>query len=84
MALCMSCHGAFHNGVIRYYDLLAIIAKREKTTPDAITQVVHFLRYLPKNPSTRMVEVGMQHWEFSREGLALARKTLEEINGDHD
>lgn len=44
IGLCVWCHQAFHNGRIDREELLAIVAKREKTTPEAIQEEIWRLR----------------------------------------
>lgn len=43
-----NCHGKFHNGQIKKEDLVAIVAKREGTTPEAIEEEIWRLRREPK------------------------------------
>jgi hypothetical protein len=77
--LCLDCHRDFHDGKISRAFLLAKRAKKERTTAEAITQVVHWLRALPKNPSKRQVETSIFCWDFSYEGMKLAKRVWEEI-----
>jgi len=44
IALCLVCHTSVHNGCIDREELLAIVAKREKTTPQAIQEQIWHLR----------------------------------------
>lgn len=46
IALCDGCHSAFHVGLIERADLLLLVAKREKTTQDAIEREIYRLRRL--------------------------------------
>ena len=48
VSLCRRCHGEVHMGQIMRDDLLAIVAKREGTTQDAIRQKVYTLRRTPR------------------------------------
>jgi hypothetical protein len=43
-----NCHASVHAGVITRSDLLAEVARREATTPEAIVAEIHRLRQLPK------------------------------------
>ena len=77
--LCLECHADFHNGKISRAFLLGKRAKKERTTAEAITQVVHWLRALPKDANERQVRTSMHVWDFSAEGLKLAKRVWEEI-----
>ncbi len=44
LSLCRSCHDAFHLGHICRFDLLAVVAARERTTQDKIVEEIHRLR----------------------------------------
>lgn len=44
IGLCVECHVAFHNGRIDREELLAIVARREHTTPEAIQEEIWRLR----------------------------------------
>jgi len=46
-----SCHGLIHNGAINRDDLLLIVARREKTTPDDITTEIRRLQRANKDGS---------------------------------
>ncbi len=46
MGLCWVCHGLYHDGHIERADLLLLVAKREKTTQDAIEREIYRLRKL--------------------------------------
>jgi len=46
LSLCVYCHHNVHAGHIERADLLAIVAKREKTTQDEIEREVYRLRRL--------------------------------------
>ncbi len=75
----VSCHQDYDHGKISQYQVLAKVAKREGTVPDAIVQVIHFLRYLPKDATDRQFEVGVVNWDFSQAGRMLARRMWKEI-----
>ena len=54
-------------------ELLAVVAKRERTTPEAIEEVVNFIRYiLPKNATVSVIESAMI--DLSDEGRKLAQR----------
>ncbi len=57
IALCLSCHEYVHAGMILRCDLLAIVARRENTTQDAITGEIYALRRAPKHPRVRQGEL---------------------------
>ena len=44
MTLCISHHDDVHNGKIRRWELLELVAKRERTTPEAIVDEINRLR----------------------------------------
>lgn len=46
ISLCLFCHEAFHRGGYPIEELLAIVAKREKTTHQAIREQIWHLRRL--------------------------------------
>ncbi len=47
LALCVVCHTRVHAGLIDVDNLLEIVARREKTTPGAIQELIWRLRRLP-------------------------------------
>ncbi len=47
IALCVTCHDRVHWGRIDRHNLLEIIARREKMTPEAIIDRIWYLRRLP-------------------------------------
>ena len=69
-ALCDYCHADYHNGKIARFDLLAIVAVREKVNQHDIEAVVHFLRRLPKRPTVVEIEAAMDGMEACAIGLA--------------
>lgn len=78
LAFQCTCHTASH--IDPEIDFLSVVAKRERELPGDIRDVIYWLRALPKNPSERQVEVSLMNWEFTSTGLALARRTWDEIN----
>jgi type II secretory ATPase GspE/PulE/Tfp pilus assembly ATPase PilB-like protein len=50
-SLCRRCHSDLHAGAIGPYDLLAIVAQRENTRQDYITEAIYVLNRLPKSPT---------------------------------
>lgn len=48
VALCVFCHGQYHDGIIKRRELLEIVANREKTTPAEIVAEIYRLRRAPK------------------------------------
>lgn len=69
------CHVQSHCGILIPRErFLVVAAARERTTPRAITAVVHMLRRLPKNP--RQAEIGYELNELEGESRRLAEKAI--------
>lgn len=66
--LCL-CHHDYHAGHISRFDMLAVVAAREKALQDDIESVVWMLKRLPKKPRQWQLESEM-------EGLNLATRAL--------
>lgn len=73
------CHTNNHNGgkYPNREDLLRIAAKRERTTPGAITEVIHLIRRLPKQPPMGLIEGEIK--TLSKDGQRLAQMVFSEI-----
>jgi hypothetical protein len=48
ISLCCWCHHDAQHGIIQRFDLLAIVAKRERTTQDRIERTIYALLRAPK------------------------------------
>ena len=48
ISLCRTCHDAVHMGSIMRCDLLAIVARRERMTQDAILDAIRDLKRAPR------------------------------------
>lgn len=59
ISLCRECHTSLHDGNIDRAELLNVVARREKTTIDAIRTVIYLVRRLPKDagPATIWQEI---------------------------
>ena len=72
VALCREDHSRSHaGGSPTKSELLAIAAEREKTTVEAITEVVHFILRQPKGTVLAKVDVS----ELSDEAVLLLKRT---------
>lgn len=48
LALCRSCHDLVHAGKIKRDEMVAVVARRQKTTPEAIMEHIYLLRRTKK------------------------------------
>lgn len=70
-----ACHTKAHNRPSQKA-MLAVAARRERTTPEAICQVMWILRRLPKNPTVAEIEAEMMGLAAPEAGLL--NRTLHE------
>jgi hypothetical protein len=73
-SLCRRCHSDLHAGAIGPYDLLAIVAQRENTRQDYITEAVWTLNRLPKRPT--VADLAKERRQIKPEAWALVLGAL--------
>ena len=77
-SICRACHGKNHNGEQPMNaELLDLVAKRCFTTPQAITEAVHFVRRQDKDATSERLKINLR--ELSREAKMLVRAALSEV-----
>lgn len=73
------CHTYSHNGHQPTFDqLLALSAEDHKCRPEDIVQVVHFIRRLPKETTSRQMRSAIIH-DLDAEAMKLALREVEEF-----
>lgn len=72
-----ACHLRYHDGNASKYLFLCIVAQRERTTPEAITEVVDMIRNkLPKHPT--QTQLITELFNLSYDGRTLGIRQLKE------